>query len=305
MACRSIYQVLKAGHVDIGEYNVETLVQSIANGLVTGFMYILVALGLTLVFSIMRIVQFAHGEIYMLGAYAVFFLNVALGVNIVLALVIAAAILAIVGILMEKFLFRPFRGNVEKSIIISIGLIILLQTVAAVFFGTQERNIPDMISGVLKVGFFRISYDRLITVGVGIILTVFMFLFIQKTRTGQAMVAVSQELDGAALQGINVNRISAIALALGCSLAAVAGGLMGSLFKVGATMGTGAMASGIAVIILGGLGNIPGAVVGGIILGLISGVIPVYASQNIASIASFILIIVILFIRPNGLFGKG
>jgi len=91
MACRSIYQVLKAGHVDIGEYNVETLVQSIANGLVTGFMYILVALGLTLVFSIMRIVQFAHGEIYMLGAYAVFFLNVALGVNIVLALVIAAS----------------------------------------------------------------------------------------------------------------------------------------------------------------------------------------------------------------------
>jgi branched-chain amino acid transport system permease protein len=284
---------------------VETLIQGISNGLVMGFMYVLVALGLTLVFSIMRIIQFAHGEIYMLGAYGVFFFNVALGLNYFASLIVTAIVMAILGIIIERVVFRPFRGKVEKSIIVAIGLIILLQTIASANFGSQERHIPDIVSGVMSIGFLRMSWNRVITVAVGIILTAAMFFFIQRTKTGQAMTAISQDLDGAALQGVNVNQISALTLALGCALAAVAGGLMGTILKVNATMGSFAMSEGIAVIILGGLGSIPGAVVGGIILGLISGVVPIYLTTNIASIIGFIIIIILLFIRPNGLFGKG
>jgi branched-chain amino acid transport system permease protein len=143
----------------------------------------------------------------------------------------------------------------------------------------------------------------MLAVWVGIILTVILFIFIRTTKTGQAMVAIAQDLDGAALQGMNVNRISAIAMAIGCALAAVAGALMGAIFQIEPAMGGFAMEKGIAVIILGGLGSIPGAVVGGIIIGLIDGVVPIFASTTIAYIIGFALIIVILIIRPRGLLG--
>jgi len=282
----------------------DAFVQSISNGLVIGFIYILVALGLTLVFGIMRIVQFAHGEIYMLGAYCVYFLSVTFGLNVLVSFVLAAIVLGAIGILIERFLFRPFRGNVETSIIIAIGLIILLQTLATVGFGTQERSLPSIIDGIITIGGARLSGDRALAVIVGIVLTLALFIFIRKTRTGQAMVAISQDIDGAALQGVNVNRLSAITMAIGCALAAVAGGIMGSILKINAGMGGFAMAQGIAVIILGGLGSIPGAVIGGLILGLVSGIIPLYADTNIASIVGFVIIVVLLFIRPRGLLGK-
>jgi len=281
----------------------ESLVQSIANGLMMGFIYVLVALGLSLVFSIMRIVQFAHGEIYMLGAYGVYFLCVKLGVPVFAAFVISAIVLALVGIVLERFFFRPFRGDVENSIIVSIGLILLLQTVASVFFGAQGKYIPEFLPGIMSIGSIRLPWERMLAVFAGITITILLFIFIRKTKTGQAMVAVSQDRDGAALQGINVNHISAISMAIGCALAAMAGALMGAIFQIDPAMGGFAMEKGIAVIILGGLGSIVGAVAGGIIIGLIDGIVPVFASTTIAYIIGFALIIIILIIRPKGLLG--
>jgi branched-chain amino acid transport system permease protein len=281
----------------------EGIIQSIANGIMMGFIYVLVALGLSLVFSIMRIVQFAHGEIYMLGAYVVYFLCVGFGVPIFAAFVLSAIALGLVGIALERFFFRRFRGDIENSIIVAIGLILLLQTIATVFFGTQEKYIPEFLPGIMTMGGIRLPWERMLAVWVGIILTVILFIFIRTTKTGQAMVAIAQDLDGAALQGINVNRISAIAMAIGCALAAIAGALMGAIFQIEPAMGGFAMEKGIAVIILGGLGSIPGAVVGGIIIGLIDGVVPIFASTTIAYIIGFALIIIILIIRPRGLLG--
>lgn len=281
----------------------EAFTQSIFNGLTMGFIYVLVALGLTLVFSIMRIVQFAHGEIYMLGAYTVYFVGVVLGLNIFIAFVVSAVALGVFGVILERLLFRRFRGQVEPSIIAAIGLILLIQTIATVSFGTQEKYIPDMIPGVLVIGGIKLSWDRALAVIIGIVLTLALFIFIRKTRLGQATLATSQDLDGAALQGINVNLISAVTLAIGCALAAVAGGLVGAIFQVDPYMGGFAMAEGIAVIILGGLGSIPGAVIGGLILGLIDGVVPLYADNTVASIVGFVIIVLILIIRPRGLMG--
>jgi branched-chain amino acid transport system permease protein len=277
--------------------------QGIINGISAGWIYVLVALGLTLVFGIMRIVQFAHGEIYMLGAHAVYYACVILGINIFVSFVISAIALSLLGMIIERYLFRRFRGQIEPSIVVAIGLILLLQTIAVVAFGSSEKNIPRLISGVLTVGGIRLAWDRVLAVLVGVGFVLALALFIRGTKIGQAMVAISQDTDAAALQGINVNRISSISMGIGCALAAIAGGLMGSIFSVEPFMGSFAISKGLAVIILGGLGSVMGAVAGGLILGLIDGVVPLYYSTTMSHIVGFVCIILILIIRPKGLMG--
>jgi branched-chain amino acid transport system permease protein len=278
--------------------------QGVVNGFSAGWIYVLVALGLTLVFGIMRTVQFAHGEVYMLGAHVVFFACVSLGINILGAFGIAAVVLFILGMIMERFLFRRFRGQMEPSIIIAIGLILLFQTTAVITFGADEKTIPRFIPGVLKVGDLRIAWDRVLSVFVGAGITLALYGFIKGTKLGQAMIATSQDTDAAILQGVNVNRVSSISMGLGSALAAVAGGLMGSIFTVEPFMGSFAITKGLAVIILGGLGSIGGAVIGGLILGLVDGVVSLYSTSTIASIVGFAIIVLILIIRPSGLMGK-
>jgi branched-chain amino acid transport system permease protein len=271
--------------------------------MIMGWMYVLVAIGLTLVFSILRIVQFAHGEIYMLGAYCTYYVAVVLGLNVFAALAVAALVLGFGGIVLERVLFRRFRRNIETGMIAAIGLIILLQTLATVSFGTESKWIPSSIPGVLVLGGIQLPWDRAISVIIGMVLIFLLYLFIRMTKMGQAMVALSQDSEAAILQGIDINRVSAVSMAIGCALAAVAGGLMGPIFQVQPSMGIFAMSKGIAVIILGGLGSIWGAVIGGLILGLIDGLVPLWANSTVSSIVGFILIIVVLVIRPHGLFG--
>jgi branched-chain amino acid transport system permease protein len=280
-----------------------TIWQGISNGFMMGWIYVLVALGLTIVFSIMGIVQFAHGEIYMLGAYVTYFVCVVMGLSIFIALVVAAIAMGLGGLALERVLFRRFRGQVEGGMIIAIGLILLLQTAAVVGFGTQDKWVPTMIPGVLDLWGIRIAWDRVISVAIGVILVIVLFLYIRQTKMGQAMVAVSQDVDAAILQGINVNLVSMVSMAIGCALAAVAGGLMGAIFMVQPAMGGFAMQKGIAVIILGGLGSIWGAVAGGIILGLIDGLVPLWSNATVASIIGSALIVLILVIKPHGLLG--
>jgi branched-chain amino acid transport system permease protein len=279
------------------------LAQSILNGLAAGWIYVLVALGLTLVFGIMRIVQFAHGEIYMLGAYCSYFLIKIFGFSFLEALFLTTIAIGLLGIVLERFFFRPFRDRFEPSIIVAVGLMVFLQTTAVVGFGTDTKSMGGIIPGVMRVSGVTLSWDRLLVMAVGIILVAALFLIIQNTKMGQAMVAVAQDPHAAALQGIDVNRISAVAMALGCALAAIAGSLMGSIFSTSPFMGTSAITKGIAVIILGGLGSIPGAIAGGIILGLIDGLVPPLLSPTMAGIVSFGVIIIVLLLRPQGLFG--
>ncbi|MBN1225868.1 MAG: branched-chain amino acid ABC transporter permease [Deltaproteobacteria bacterium] len=278
--------------------------QGILNGLSAGWIYVLVALGLTLVFGIMRIVQFAHGEIYMLGSHVVFYSSTMLGVNIFISFVIAAVSMFMLGVIIERLLFRRFRGQIEPCIIVAIGLILLFQTTAVVAFGANEKNVPSLIPGVLIIGDLRIAWDRVLSMLVGFGFMLVLFAFIKGTKLGQAMLATSQDTDAATLQGINVNRISAITMGTGSALAAVAGGLMGSIFSVEPFMGSFAIAKGLAVIILGGLGSIGGAVAGGLILGLVDGIVPLYLSTTMAYIAGFALIVLILILRPKGLMGR-
>jgi branched-chain amino acid transport system permease protein len=279
------------------------LSQSILNGLALSGIYILVALGLALVLSIMGIVQVSHGEIYMIGAYCVYYLVAILGVNFLLALVISTLFVGSLGILLERSCFRPFRGQPDRAFTISIALILILQNVVLSMAGGNPRTYSSPFTGVLHIFSIAISWKRLMIVLIGLGLLVALFLFIKMTKTGQAMLAISQEREGAALQGMNIDRISAVAMFLGCGLAAIAGALIGALFSITPTMGSFALMKGIAVIILGGLGSISGAAVGGLILGLIDGIVPTLTTSHIAGLIGFGAIILILLFRPQGILG--
>jgi branched-chain amino acid transport system permease protein len=283
--------------------DISTLLQSILNGFSSAGIYILVALGLTLVLSIMNIVQLAHGEIYMLGAYGVYYIITSLGLNFFLALIISTLLMGGLGIVLERLCFRPLRGQFDRAAIASIGLILILQNVVLSIAGGDPRSYMSPFTGVLKILGVAISWDRLSIVLFGFGLVAALFLFIRMTKTGQAMLAISQDRDGAALQGINIDRISAVAMFLGCALAAIAGALVGAIFSVSPTMGGFALMKGIAVIILGGLGSIPGAVVGGLIIGLIDGIMPILTTTHIAGLIGFGAIIIILLFRPQGISG--
>lgn len=280
-----------------------TLFQSFINGLSLAGIYILVALGLTLIMSIMGIVQMAHGEIYMIGAYIVYYFIVGLGFNFFPALALATFLVGIIGIILERFFFRPFREELERSLILSVGLMIILQNLILSIAGGTPKSYPRPFTSVLSVFGISISLERLFIIAVGAVLLAGLYLFVQKTRTGQAMLAISQNNTAAALQGINLNRISAVAMFVGCSLASIAGGLVGALFSLSPTMGSFALIQGIAVIVLGGLGSISGAVVGGLIIGLIDGIMPVFTTANIAGLIDSCVVITILLFRPQGIWG--
>jgi branched-chain amino acid transport system permease protein len=251
----------------------------------------------------MGIVQVSHGEIYMIGAYCVFYIVAILGGNFFLALVLSTLFVGGLGILLERFCFRPFRGQPDRAFTISIALILILQNVVLSLAGGNPRTYSSPFTGVLHIFSITISWKRLIIVLVGLGLLVALFLFIKMTKTGQAMLAISQEREGAALQGMNIDRISAVAMFLGCGLAAIAGALIGALFSITPTMGSFALMKGIAVIILGGLGSISGAAVGGLILGLIDGIVPALTTSHIAGLIGFGAIILILLFRPQGIMG--
>jgi branched-chain amino acid transport system permease protein len=279
------------------------LFQSILNGLASSGIYILIALGLTLVLSIMGIVQMSHGEIYMLGAYCTYYMVVGLGFNFFLAILLSTLLVGSFGIFLERICFRPFRGQIDRSVIISIGLILILQNLILSIAGGNPRSYNSPIIGVLRILGVSISWQRLFIVLTGLVLLIGLFLFIRMTKTGQAMLAISQDRDGAALQGINIDAISAVAMFLGCGLAAVAGALVGALFSMSPTMGSFALMKGIAVTVLGGLGSIPGAVIGGLIIGLIDGIMPVLTTSHIAGLIGFAAIVMILIFRPQGISG--
>jgi branched-chain amino acid transport system permease protein len=279
--------------------------QIILNGLMAGSIYILVALGLTLVLSIMGIVQLAHGEIYMFGAYGTYYFCVVFGLHYLLALVISTLIMGVAGIFIEKIFYRPFRqGDFLPSVIMAVGLMVMLQTTAIVAFGSSIKVVTTPFPGVINIAGAYISWERFIVIVISAIFVIGLFLLLYKTRIGKAMVAVSQNLQGAALQGINADHVSSFAMFFGCGLAAVAGGLMGAIFNLSPSMGGFALMKGIAVIILGGLGSIGGAVVGGLILGFIDSIVPPFLSVQMASLVGFIIIILILIFRPQGIMGR-
>jgi len=279
-------------------------IQAIANGFALGWMYVLIALGLTLILSIMGILQLAHGEVYMIGAYVTYFLCVSLGVNLYASMIISMIVMGVFGVILEKFLFRPAQRQILPPIVVSLGLTLILMSFAVTQFGLKEKSIPRLAEDSIMFFFdSAVPKDRIIAVGFAVALLLLLYLFLKRTKYGQAMIASAQSPEGALLRGINPNRMSSLAMAIGCALAAAGGTLAGSILMLNPSMGTFPLMKGLVIIVLGGMGSLLGAAVGGIILGLIDGILPVAFEPGITSVAPFIIVIIILLVKPQGLFG--
>ncbi|MBI4589869.1 MAG: branched-chain amino acid ABC transporter permease [Candidatus Rokubacteria bacterium] len=281
----------------------QLLIQALVNGIMLGMVYVLVALGLTLVFSIMEVINFAHGEFYMLGGYTAYYLIAQLGLNYFLTIAAAVVVVGFLGWMIEKLLFRPFRKDLLGAFIVSLGLVWVLQSAAMLAFGSLEKSVPSPFRGVLKVLGIYFSLERLIVTVTAIVLVAALYLFIQFSREGRAMRAVAQDSDAAALQGINVARISSLAFAVGAGLAATAGVLIAPLFFVSPFIGDLPIVKAFIIIILGGMGSIPGALLGGLILGLAEGVGSIFLSIPAVNLLGFVIVMAVLLVRPRGLLG--
>jgi branched-chain amino acid transport system permease protein len=279
------------------------VLQGVLNGLTSAGIYVLIAVGLSLVMSIMNIVQLSHGEVYMIGSYVVYYFTASLGLSFYLAFVISVVAVGFLGILLERAFFRPFRGKPDQALVLSIGLILVFQNIVLAVAGGTPKSYSSPYVGVVNVGGIALSVERLVIIVAGFVLITALFLFIRFTKNGQAMLATSQDRDGAALQGINIDRLSAIAMFVGCALAAIAGGLVGALFSLTPQMGGTVLLKGIAVIVVGGLGSVSGAVLGGLIIGLIDGLVPLVTTSYVASLVGYAIVILILVFRPQGLWG--
>jgi branched-chain amino acid transport system permease protein len=274
------------------------------NALVLSSMYILLALGFTFLFNIMGILNFAHGVIYMIGAYICFDLATVVGMNQWLAMLCSIIAVGLFGIFMERFVFRPFHGNINLIIVVCIGLITVLKNAVSLSQPYNVQVTPAFVTGVVKIGIISISWQRLVIFLIGVVLLILVLLFINKTKQGLQMRAVAQDLEGAILQGINVNFVSGLACVIACALAAVAGSLMGSYLSLTPYMGDDIMIKVLEILVLGGIGSINGVLFAGLLVGALDAILPIYVSGTQTQAIMMFVIVIILLFKPQGLFGK-
>nr|QNO57727.1 hypothetical protein GBAFDLPJ_00021 [Methanosarcinales archaeon ANME-1 ERB7] len=300
--------------MDIGVF-----IQILVWGIYAGCIYILLAIGLNLIFGVMKVVNFAHGELLMLGAYATFWIYTFSGLNPYLVIPLAMIILAILGVFIERLCFRPIMGTGKlNEIFLSLGLIYLFQNLAALFWTTDSRSIHSPYSDVsITIGSINLPVDYIIIIVITAICLIALQLFMKKATLGRAMRATSQNREAATLMGINVERMDMLSFALGAAFAATAGSLClitGQM--VNPYVGSIPAIEAFAVVIIGGLGSIPGAIIAGLTLGIAENIVPLFLQSSVGLLGlemsfsawkdtiAFIILIIVLVIRPTGIFGE-
>ena len=274
------------------------------NGLSLGGIYAMIALGYTMVYGIAKMLNFAHGDIIMVGGYATL---VFLSINPGLAIIFSILFCVLLGIVVEKTAYKPLRGASPLAVLITaIGVSYFLQSLAQIIFGASPKYVIIADLGNLVIGELSISYGTIITLACSMVIMIALTLFVKFTRTGRAMIAVSEDKDAARLMGVNIDRIIMITFAIGSALASLAG--LFSLLRVPTIMPTYGALPGIKAFtaaVIGGIGSIPGAMLGGILLGVVECIcnsIPEVAPYTIA--IEFAMLIVILLVKPTGILGK-
>ncbi|MBN1376412.1 MAG: branched-chain amino acid ABC transporter permease, partial [Dehalococcoidia bacterium] len=271
------------------------------DSLVLSSMYILMASGLVLLFSIMGILNFAHGQFYMIGAYIVYYVFQQAGVNFFASLIVAAVVMGLIGLLLEKYIMRPI-GQPLQIVVVTIALSSVFEGLITLIAGPAPKSVTSSFPGTMTLGNISLSNERIATVVIAVILIAALWIFIQKTKFGLAMRASAQQPMAAGLFGIHVARVASIVMGIGCGLAALAGGIMAPMFYVDPWIGAQPLVMALLAIVIGGMGSLGGAVVGGLILG-IAGSIVAYYIGFWSQLLSFGLVIAILLVRPEGLFG--
>jgi branched-chain amino acid transport system permease protein len=276
--------------------------QQIFNGLVVGSIYTLIALGLTTIFGILGIAHFAHGSVAMFGGYLVYFLIAALGIGLLPSFILAMLCGALLGIVLERVAYYPVRNAPPiNSFIIALGLTLIIEKANLLAFGPDQIIVPTPFSRVFNLGGVTMPELRIYVLVTAAVLVGGMTLLIQRTWIGRAVRAVAQNRPAAILMGINVNSVSMFVFALSSALGVAAGVLIGALFAVAPGVSEGLVVKGFAVLILGGLGSIPGAIVGGMVLGVTEAFAAAFISSGYKDVISFLLMIGVLLVRPEGL----
>lgn len=284
----------------------ELLLQSIVNGVIQSGFFALAAVGLVLIFGVMGVVNFAHGELVMAGAYTVWFLHAQNNVPFLLTIVIAVILVSAIGLIMERFLFRPMRENPLGGLICSIGVLFILQVIATLVGGDgPSKQVPPPFEGTMILfDFLRIPNQRVFSIVVSVTALGLLWYFLTRTRLGWSLRAVSQDREAAGLQGINSNRISMIAIGVGAAMAGLAGALMAPLTNINPHMGHNIIITAFIVTIVGGVGSLSGAVIASIFYALFHTFITTYFSGTIATISGLLIMVLMLIIRPSGIMGR-
>jgi len=293
---------------------VQEFLQQLVNGVAWGSIYSLIALGYTMVYGVLRLINFAHGDVYMVGAYAGLFSALWLRAGTepslgkaLLVLLFAMAVCALLGVVIERAAYRPVRRHPRlTSLITAIGVSLLLENLGIVVFGARPRAFPEIVrSQRLELGSIVIGSHQFLVLGVALILMLLLQLIVHRTRIGKAMRAVSFNADAARLMGIPTDSVIAFTFALGSALAAAAGVLVGLyLPRVDPLMGLIPGLKAFVAAVLGGIGNIPGAMVGGLVMGIAETMVVAYLAPTYRDAIAFALLILILLFRPTGLLGK-
>lgn len=280
------------------------ITQVVSIAVLSAMLYMLIALGFTLVFGVMRIVNFAHGEFLMLGAYALYVFSSVAGLPFALALPCAALTVGALGVIAEQAIFRRFTDDELGAMIASLALAIALQGVVVAIFGVDELAVERPVSGVIKLGTLQLPKDQLLAATVALALVAAVYVLLQRSSLGLAMRAVAQDRDIARLQRIRPHRIYPIAFGLSCALAGAAGALIAPLYTIEPYMGEAPLMKAFIVVVLGGLGSIPGAMIAAGILGFVEAIVSVAAGPTAATLVQFGAVLVLLLIRPAGLMGR-
>lgn len=283
------------------------ILQQIVNGIAQGSIYSLMAIGLAMIIGIVGLVSFVNGEVIMIGAVASYLAITYLTPNPILALIAGMAASAVMGIVVEFICYRPFRkSKTNNALIATIGLSIFLKSLMQVVFGTEQKFMPDLLgTNVIVMGDLRISYVQIMIIAIVIVLSVILQFVLYRTKMGVSLRAVSMDKTAAALLGVNVDRTVLIGNAIGCALGGVSGVLIGIYYNsVYALLGAAVAMKAFAAVVFGGLTSIPGAAVGGLILGITENMAVTIFSSGYKDIVAFIVIIIVLIIKPSGILGR-
>ncbi len=275
------------------------------DGLVQSCIYMTMAFGMVLVFSILGILNWAHGQFYMLGAFVVYYAITAAGIPFPISLLISGVVVGGLGMLVEKFVIErltsPGYGMLYVTVA-TLALMFFFEGAAGMAFGLMDKGLSTVLPGVLDLGSFSVSYQKIAVIIFTLVIMISMYIVLNRTKVGLAIRAAAQEPVAASLYGISVGRVSLIVMGIGCALAAMAGSIMAPVYNVNPFMGRIPMIMSLLAIIIGGLGSLTGAIVGGIILGFLNSVIAYHLSY-VSEFVLFMLVIIILLVRPQGLFG--
>ena len=279
--------------------------QQILNGLAIGSVYTLVALGLTVVFGILGIAHFAHGSLAMFGGYLTFVFSTSMGLSFFASIAMAMPVGAVMGMLIERLAYRPVRDAPHiNAFIIALGLTMMLEGGNLLLFGADQVIIQTPYQQVFDFGGIFVAQLRMVVIVTAVILVAVVTLLLLKTKTGKSVRAVAQNRHAAVLMGVNVNFVSSVVFAISSALGVAAGALIGALLALAPGVGESFAVKGFAVLILGGLGSLPGAILGGLVLGVSESLAAGFLSSAYKDVISFLIMILVLLVMPQGLMGK-